>query len=145
MIHKELTFVNENLSNKDSVLNFIVSKSKKAGKITDEEKVLDALYERENIISTAVGNEIAMPHCKSPAVVEPFVFFVRTDQLIDWGEDKVKLIFSIILPDTANDNLHLQTLAKLSRSLVHEENINSLKIDNKKEVVNKLKTIIEEE
>jgi len=56
--------------NKREVLEELVNSLEVGDKITDRDKVLDAVLLREEIMSTGIGHGIAIPHGKSEYVTE---------------------------------------------------------------------------
>ena len=87
---------------------------------------VDGLYAdawaREQKTDTGVPGGIAIPHCRSSAVTEPTLAMARLQPPVDFGafDGPADIVFFIAAPDGA-DQLHLQLLAKLARSLIDEE------------------------
>lgn len=123
IIEKENIYLELEETNKDSIIKFLAKKMFDAGRLDDAEEYAAAVFERENQVSTSVGNGVAIPHGKSKSVKVPTVYFARTQEQIKWGEDEedlVDLIFIIAVPDDDTVNDHLRILALLSRKLVDE-------------------------
>ena len=83
----------------------------------------DAVLAREAEFSTAVGEGVAIPHAKTPAVSKPGLVAMTVPGVVDWKAPDGKpsdLIFLIAAPDT-EANVHLEVLAKLSALLMHPE------------------------
>lgn len=113
---------------KNDVLEELASLLANSGKVKEKDVFLQAIYARENEGSTGIGYGVAIPHGKSSSVIEPAIAFGRSPEGIDFGsldEKPAKLFFMIAVPEDA-DNLHLHTLAKLSRRLMHESFRNEL-------------------
>ncbi|MCG2624267.1 fructose-specific PTS transporter subunit EIIC [Arthrobacter sp. I2-34] len=81
----------------------------------------DALA-REQKTATGVPGGIAIPHCRSAAVLEPTLAMVRLDPPVDFGakDGPADLVFFIAAPAGA-DQEHLKLLAKLARSLIKKD------------------------
>ena len=83
-------------------------------------RMLKVLVRRETLCSTAIGDEVAIPHPRQPLNepnASPFIVMARSLEGIDFDsidELPVKLIFLICLAD---DYAHLKVLARLSRML----------------------------
>lgn len=96
--------------------------------IDDLTGFLKDIYERESIMSTGIGYQIAIPHAKSKHVMIPSVIFARSDEGIPFdamdGRD-AKLLFMIAMPEDGT-NAHLKVLAMLSRKLMHQDFRDSL-------------------
>jgi mannitol/fructose-specific phosphotransferase system IIA component (Ntr-type) len=92
-------------------------------KVTDKEKVRKAIFEREEIMSTGVGNGFAIPHGKTEAVSDIVAAFAVTAQPIDYqslDEKPVRLVFLLV----GKDNLvgpHIKLLSRISRLMNKEE------------------------
>ncbi len=79
----------------------------------------DALLEREDLGTTAMGGGIAIPHARIEGIEHVKGLFVRLDEPIDFGasdRQPVDLIFALFAPkdDSAH---HLRALARISRVL----------------------------
>lgn len=125
-----------NASNQKAVLELIASKAIKAGLARDVNALTNDFLEREKEFSTGFGNGVAIPHAKTDDVLEPSIFFVRLANEVDWNAmdgKPVKLIIGIIVPIVASKE-HLDTLAKLSRKIIHTDFIDQLNTDNKEEI-----------
>ncbi|EGK07319.1 PTS sugar transporter subunit IIA [Kroppenstedtia eburnea] len=107
---------------KADVLNELAALLDRDGKLLDRDVFLQSIVAREQQGSTGIGYGIAIPHGKSTAVKEPAIAFGRSLEGVDFDSldgQPAKLFFMIAVPEQS-DNLHLQTLAKLSRKLMHE-------------------------
>jgi PTS system fructose-specific IIC component len=86
----------------------------------------DGLYNdaiaREQKTATGVPGGIAIPHCRSAAVLEPTLAMVRLDPAVGFGakDGPADLVFFIAAPAGA-DQEHLKLLAKLARSLIKKD------------------------
>lgn len=110
-------------SSKNDVLNQMVDLMAKSGKIADLEKYRAGVFEREDEGTTGIGEGIAIPHCKSDAVLKPGLAAMVVKEGVDFDSldgEKVHLLFLIAAPNT-KDNIHLDVLSKLSILLMNEE------------------------
>ncbi len=106
--------------NKEQVIDEMIDLLAKDGVLTDAALYKTAIYERENLSTTGIGFGIAIPHAKTSAVKTARVAVGIAKEGVDYGSDDgetVQLLFMIAAQNT-DDNLHLQTLAKLSRKLI---------------------------
>jgi len=109
---------------KDDVLNEMVELLMRSGKISDIEKIKDAVRDRERLCSTGFENGVAIPHPRQgqPDIVEDVVVaFGRCDAGVEFEAldgAPVNLFFMLAAPD---DQKHLRVLARLSRMLKDEE------------------------
>jgi PTS system nitrogen regulatory IIA component len=79
--------------------------------------LLQAVLEREQLMSTGMGNGIALPHPRNPFVEKPeqqciAIAFPETE--INWKALDGKPVHAIILIVSASPKLHLHTLSKIS-------------------------------
>jgi fructose-specific phosphotransferase system IIA component len=100
------------------------------GKVKSLDGFVEAVIERENEFSTAIGYLIAIPHGKSDEVTEPFIVFGRVNnEAVQWDEEtgnEVKLVFLIGVPLEQSGDFHLKILANISRNLIDDEFRNKL-------------------
>jgi PTS system nitrogen regulatory IIA component len=85
----------------------------------DSEELYQNLIARERLGTTALGNGIAIPHCRLSACNDIVCALVQLQEAVDFGaydQIPVKLIFLLIVP-TAEIEEHLQTLSMLARHL----------------------------
>lgn len=130
LINKNLIILNLDAADKNDAVRKLASFAYLEGKINSQDKFINSVFEREKTCTTGVGNGIAIPHGKSGAVNEALIVFGKLNNPIEWesiDENPVDLIFLLGVPDGGVDNLHLKILAQLSRKLVHEDFVQSLR------------------
>ena len=94
----------------------------------DVQALLQAVLEREALMSTGVGKGVALPHPRSPMLKEddePFVALAFPDEPVDWNtpdSSKVRAVFLIV---SCSAKQHLGTLSKIN-FLCQQENFNTL-------------------
>lgn len=113
--------INLNLqgNGKDDVIRGLAKKLYDAGKVDDLQAFVKDVWARENEISTAVGNGIAIPYAKSSHVNNAAIAFGRALPGIDYGDDNCQLFFLIAAGEHASDE-HLKALSKLSGFLMDD-------------------------
>lgn len=84
----------------------------------DEEAELfyQLLINREKLGSTALGEGVALPHCRIPFLKQTIACFIRLDKGIDFDapdKKEVNLIFGLFVPEAATQ-AHLELLAHLA-------------------------------
>lgn len=110
-------------STKDEIIDAMIELVGKSPKVIDKEKVRDAIFEREKIMSTGVGNGFAIPHGKTDAVSDIVAAFAVTAEPIDYqslDEKPVRLVFLLV----GKDNMvgpHIKLLSRISRLMNKEE------------------------
>lgn len=113
---------------KTEALNQCIDLMEKSGKIADVEKYRKGVFAREEEGTTGIGMGIAIPHCKSDAVIKAGLAAMVVKDGVDFESldgTPAKIIFLIAAPNT-EDNVHLQVLSKLSVMLMDEQFTNSL-------------------
>jgi PTS system nitrogen regulatory IIA component len=83
----------------------------------DKDTLLQAVLEREQLMSTAMGNGIALPHPRNPLAEKPehqsiSIAFPETE--INWKALDGKPVYAVILIVSSSPKLHLHTLSKIS-------------------------------
>lgn len=113
---------------KEDIINSMIEVVSQSPKVLDKEKVRSAVFEREKIMSTGVGNGFAIPHGKTDAVAEVVAAFAVTAEEIDYKslDDKpVRLVFLLIGKDSMVGP-HIKLLSRISRLMNKEEFRNKL-------------------
>jgi fructose-specific phosphotransferase system IIA component len=133
---------------KKDVIDELVDLLAKDNRISDVEEFTKEIHKREDLGSTGIGFGVAIPHAKIEVVNQPSLVFGLSHDGIDYDSldgEKAHIFFMIAAPATGA-NLHLQTLAKLSRKLIHAEFRDKLrKVTSKEELMEVLNSIDEEE
>ena len=117
-----------NVQTKEELFAYIAKTFKNLEVITDEADYLESLFAREAEYSTGLTDGIAIPHGKSPTVIQHEVLFLKLITPMDYGtldETKVEYVFALAIAETADN--HLDMLMDLSVKLMHNENIELLK------------------
>ncbi len=111
-------------SAKALVIRELVSALHADGRTADPDEVEEAVWRREETFSTGIGFGVAIPHCKSAAVMSSSIAFLRPAKPFLWAEgdeDPVNMVILLAINDAAAGDEHLRIIAKLSRKLMHDE------------------------
>jgi fructose PTS system EIIA component len=115
---------------KDEVFRHLISLLFSAGAISSEEEFLNAIYGRESLGPTYMGEFIAIPHGKSTCVTRTAIAFCRCAESFfyttDDGGGDVKLVFMLAIPDRMSANEYIRLLSRLARLLVYSEFVTAL-------------------
>jgi len=109
---------------RDEAIKVLVEEVYKTGNLVDKQAFYDAIIEREQIVSTAIGMRVAIPHVKSPDFKQFFIAIGILRNGLDWNAIDglpVRVIFLIGGPDNRQTE-YLQILSSLTRA-VKDENI----------------------
>lgn len=104
-------------SDKNGILAELAEQVYKTGRIDNAEAALSALLEREALGSTGVGEQVAIPHAKLPDLEDIIIVIGVSGDGVDYDASdgiQVRLFFALLSPEKQM-NLHLKTLAKISR------------------------------
>lgn len=107
---------------KEEVIEELIDVLVAAGKVGDREKILKAVLDRERVMSTGVGDGVAIPHGKAEGVKELAACFGKTKREIDFqslDEKPVRLVFMLVGPPDVTGP-HLKALSRISR-LMHKK------------------------
>lgn len=108
---------------RDDIIDEMIQKLSRTGMLHSESGFKQAIMNREQEGTTAIGMNIAIPHGKSDAVKKPSVAFGIKQSGIDWNSldgSEAKLIFMIAVPKDSGGNQHLKLLQMLSRKLMDD-------------------------
>ena len=122
-IHKEMVFLKQALSTKDDVIELLSDQAIKLDLINSKKDFKEAVYKREEMASTSIGYQIAIPHGISHTVNRAFIGFVQIKDAFHWNHDEkqsVQLIFLIGVPQDNQNNIHLKFISLLSRRLLDD-------------------------
>ncbi len=120
LLKPELIQVPLDARTKRSVLESLVEVAGRTWQIWEPATILKAVMEREELMSTAFDNGVAIPHPRNPmpdAIDNPVVAFGRTNTGIAFGaknNSKTDCFFMVICKDT---RMHLQVIARLARMI----------------------------
>lgn len=131
------------VADKKAVLDQMVELMDASGKLRDKETYRQGVYAREQEGSTGIGEGIAIPHCKSDAVIKPGLAAMVVKDGVEFESldgQPAHLFFLIAAPNT-EDNVHLDVLSRLSVLLMDEDFTNKLRQATS---VSEFKQIIEE-
>ena len=82
-----------------------------------QETIARILMERERLASTAIGNEIAIPHGKLNSMQKLVLALGRSKQGLDFEsvDGKPTRLFFVLLAPENSTGIHLKALARISR------------------------------
>ncbi len=108
--------------NKQEILEELVDVVDES-KITDRQMVLEAVLQREEIMSTGIGHGIAIPHGKSEFVSElGGVLGIKREGVdFDSLDGKPTFIFFLLVSPMDVSGPHVKALARISRLLKGED------------------------
>jgi PTS system nitrogen regulatory IIA component len=94
----------------------------------EAESFYQLLINREKLGSTALGDGVALPHCRAPFLHQPIGCFIRLQHSIDFDapdNQGVNLVFGLFVPEKATE-AHLEILARIAEIFSQEAVRNKL-------------------
>lgn len=123
LLKVESIILHKTLQDKDDAIHELVELMQSTGVLRDVEKYRKGVFAREQESTTGIGEGIAIPHCKSDAVIKPQIVAMVAPEGVDYQSldgEPAKLFFLIAAPNS-EENVHLDVLAKLSGMLMDFE------------------------
>ncbi len=144
-IVKDAVVVNLQGKEKKDVLEEMVNALVKSKKISNKEKVVKILLDREELGSTGIGQGVGIPHGKTDEVDNVVIAFGSSKQGVEFESldgELVYLVFLLLAP-VESTGAHLKALAKISRILKDKHFRQSLR--DAKDAAEAIKIIKEED
>jgi len=123
ILNEDVVRVNLPGTTKTEIINAMVDLVATQSKVLDKEKVREAIFERERVMSTGVGKGFAVPHGKTDGVSDIVGALAITAQPIDYqslDEQAVRIIFLLV----GRENMvspHIKLLSRVSRLMNKDE------------------------
>jgi fructose PTS system EIIBC or EIIC component len=86
---------------RDSVLTEMVGLAHRAGSVRDPGPLIELLFLRERLGSTAIGKGVAIPNARSLVVLRPQIVFARSRRGVEWSapdQQPVSLVLLVLAP-----------------------------------------------
>ena len=117
------------VADKKAALDQMVELMDASGKLRDKETYRQGVYAREQEGSTGIGEGIAIPHCKSDAVIKPGLAAMVVKDGVEFEslDGQPAHLFFLIAAPNREDNVHLDVLSRLSVLLMDEDFTNKLR------------------
>ncbi len=108
---------------KEAALMELVQALSGSEEVSDPEALLQALIEREHVVSTGIGGGVAVPHAKIASVSEFVVAYGRSHEGIDFGSVDGRPVHHVVLiaGPTDRQQRYLQVLAHVVQRLKSAE------------------------
>ena len=102
---------------KESTLKIMVDLVGDEGLVRDRKALMKALKQREEVVSTGIGNSVAIPHADLPEIEKPRLALGVFPQGVDFDsldEEPVQVVF-LLLGTPRTPGLHMKILARIAR------------------------------
>lgn len=110
-------------ASRDELVAEVVHDLHAKGLIADPASTMRDLLARETVMSTGVGNGVAIPHAYTDGVIRLIAGLYRTREPIPFGapdEAAVDLFFVVLGPKESRRD-HIRVLARISRLIGHAD------------------------
>lgn len=110
-------------NDKTEVLDKMVSSLRDQVSDGELERIRDAVFEREKIMSTGVGKGLAIPHGKAAGIEQTYAAFAILEDPVDYeaiDDQPVSMVFLLVGPQASN-SLHIKMLSRISRLMNNSE------------------------
>lgn len=129
-IHKNNITVNLLANSKEEVIEKLANLLFNNNYVSNLEIFINDVNDREQQMTTGIGNNLAIPHGKSSAVEESTVAVARLHQPVEWDSldgKPVSMVFLLAIKDQDKGEAHLRLLADLSGKLMDDDFVESIK------------------
>lgn len=116
LVRENLVLLGLETQERDEVLLEMVGFLKKGGLITKDKELFERLRQREELGSTAIGDGVAIPHCKLKSVSEPLLLVAVSRGGVDFRapDGSLSHLFFLVVTSSDNPSLNLQILAAVA-------------------------------
>lgn len=104
-----------------AALRAIADAAVSLGYAGDADDVVAGMQEREDQVSTALMDGVAIPHAKRASITEPALIVQRLSGPVDWAGQPVHILLAMLVPDAQAGTTHLRLLAQVSRALIEAD------------------------
>ena len=119
LLKKEGVVLGAAPQDKRAAIDQLIALHDKCGSLNDVAAYTEGILKREDMGTTAIGMEIAIPHAKSEAVKAPALTAMTVPEGVDYGAPDgapCKLLFMIAA--TTDGDVHLEVLARMMQMLM---------------------------
>lgn len=121
LLARETIVFGQPLTSKEQVLQFLCGNLAIQGRTDNPLALEEDIWQREEIVTTAVGFGVAIPHTKSQWIRHSSISIARLEKPIDWESDMgdVELVIMLTLGAQEGNN-HVKVFSQLARKLVNK-------------------------
>lgn len=123
ILREEGILLNQEIASKDQAIRMAGELLVKNGYVKEE--YIEEMLRREEISTTYIGNDIAIPHGTENAkneVLESGISVIQVPNGVDFNGEKARVIFGI----AGKDNTHLEILANIAILCSDMENVEKI-------------------
>ncbi len=122
VIHPKYIKIPLESSSKESTIRELIHMLEGQNIFDDAEEIFKAVMERERIMTTGVGREVAIPHCKKNECKQFAIVLGIHPDGIDFNsiDNKPVKIFFLLLGPEENPGMHIRLLSRISRLIAKD-------------------------
>ena len=123
-VKPDQVFVGESFASRDELLTFVSKKAVEQGIAQDADELMSAFIAREDMGTTGMTDNFAIPHAKSTTVTNAAVMAIKTSDIAGWetlDQKPVEVAIALLIPDTEAGTTHLKLLSKVAEALMDDE------------------------
>lgn len=123
-VKPEQVFVGESFASRDELITFVSKKAVEQGIAQDADELMSAFIAREDMGTTGMTDNFAIPHAKSTTVTNAAVMAIKTSDIAGWetlDQKPVEVAIALLIPDTEAGTTHLKLLSKVAEALMDDE------------------------
>lgn len=116
-LHRSTIAQGLEVDNKKELINKMVDLLKPKVGEKQLENIRNAVFKREEIMSTGIGKQIAIPHGKCDSLNEILASFAILEDSVDFNSidnQPVKMVFLLVGPEN-HSSQHIKLLSRISR------------------------------
>lgn len=120
LFSNENIFINVSVGSQNEAIEKAGQALVDSGAVT--ENYIQAMKDREDVVSTFMGNGLAIPHGTEEAkgnVIQSGLSLLQIPEGVDWNGEEVKVVVGI----AGKDGEHLDLLSKIAITFSEEENV----------------------
>jgi mannitol/fructose-specific phosphotransferase system IIA component (Ntr-type) len=112
------------------ILSQLIDPLVRDGTLGSSERVLEALLAREKVLSTGIGQGIAVPHAISEVIQSPQLIVGLAPHGVDYHsmDDAPVNVFFVLLSPPDRAGHHIRLLARIARLARHPEFVDALRL-----------------
>jgi fructose-specific phosphotransferase system IIA component len=117
LLDNSTILANLDVHSKDELLDVMINALSDKVSSQQLEDIRTAVTEREKIMSTGVGKNLAIPHGKVKSIDENFASFAILKKPIDYNsidDEPVRMVFLLVGPESKHTT-HIKLLSRISR------------------------------
>lgn len=116
LLMQDMIILDLESQDREGVLKEMVDYLKKREQITKEKELYERLLQREQLGSTAIGDGVAIPHCKLKGTKNPIILLALSKTGVDFHslDGNPSHVFFLVVSSPDNPSLNLQILAAIA-------------------------------